>query len=78
MKVKLFKDDAGETHTKEGNLWSVDIANVLRPLVVKADENGVSIRDLTMMVIDEITLLSAEKRILLGIEERKKARENVS
>lgn len=77
MKVKLFKDDAGETLTEEGNLWSVDVYEALRPLVVKAVKNGVSLRDLTMMVLDEITVLSAENRIRLGIEDRKNARETL-
>lgn len=77
MSKRLFNDNGGETLTPEGHLWSVDVAAALRPLMAKAVAEGVSIRDLTTVVMDEITVLTAENLIRKGIEERRKNRNQV-
>lgn len=77
MSKRLFNDNGGETLTPEGHFWSVDVAAVLRPLMAKAAAEGVSIRDLTTVVMDEITVLTAENLIRKGIEERRKNRNPV-
>ncbi len=77
MSKRLFNDNGGETLTPEGHLWSVDVAAALRPLMAKAVSAGVSIRDLTAVVVDEITVLTAENLIRKGIEERRKNRNPV-
>lgn len=77
MSKRLFNDNGGETLTPEGHIWSVDVAAALRPLMAKAVAEGVSIRDLTTVVVDEITVLTAENLLRKGIEERRKNRNPV-
>lgn len=77
MSKRLFNDNGGETLTPEGHLWSIDVAAALRPLMVKAVKEGVSIREFTAVVIDEITVLTAENLIRKGIDERKKKRDEL-
>lgn len=75
MNKRLFSDNGGETLTADGHVWSKTVESVLHPLMTKALAEGISIRDLTFMVVDEIATLSAEVLIRKGIEMRKKHRE---
>lgn len=77
MNKRLFNDNGGETLTPEGNIWSVDVAAALHPLMTKAVADGISLRDLTAVVMDEIVLLTAENLIRKGIEEYKKNRKAI-
>ena len=70
MNKRLFNDNVGETLTIDGHIWSENVASILRPLMMKAVRESVSIRDLTTVVIDEISVLAAENLIRKGIEER--------
>ncbi len=70
MNGRLFKDNGCETLTDEGESWSELTSSYLRALVDKALQEGISLRDLTTVVIDEITVLTAENRIRKGIKER--------
>jgi hypothetical protein len=76
MNIRLFNNDGGEMLTSTGNEdWASDVHNCIKKLVDRAVENGVSLRDLTSLVLDEITCLTAEARVLKGIRERRAARE---
>lgn len=70
MNKRLFNDNGGETLTPDGHIWRGRVAAVLRPLINKAVNEGVSIRDLTAVVVDEITVVAAENLIRGGIKER--------
>lgn len=72
MNKRLFNDNAGETLTPDGQRWSATVETILHPLMKKAVEEGISIRDLTTVVMDEIAVLTAESLIRKGIKERSK------
>ena len=72
MNKRLFNDNGGETLTPDGHIWREKVSAALRPLMTAATREGVSIRDLTTVVMDEITVLTAENLLRKGMEERKK------
>lgn len=75
MSVKLFNDDAGETLTEAGGVWAKDIGEILKPLMQKATKENICLRDLTTLVVEEISLVAAETRLINGINFRKAQRE---
>jgi hypothetical protein len=67
MNKKLFNDNGGETPTIEGSLWSEMVIDALQPIVQRAVTEGVSLRDLSTVVITEIMNFTAEERLRRGI-----------
>lgn len=74
MNARLFNDNGCETPNDAGRLWQEDIANTIRLMVQEAVANGVSLRDLQTLVIEEISVTCAEERLRKGIKERAEQR----
>lgn len=76
MNVRLFNDNGCETLNNDGNVFADLVHDALKPLVSKAVKDGVSLRDLTTVVFEEISVLNAEWRIRKGIAEREAIRKS--
>jgi hypothetical protein len=63
MNTRLYKDDSIESLTDEGKVWSELVRNHIETLVGKAVIEGVSLRDLTTVVCEEIAMSAIERRI---------------
>lgn len=61
--IRLYNDNPGETLNVWGHSWAIKVRSAMRDLIKQADAENVSVRDLTTMVVDEITLCSSESRI---------------
>jgi len=70
MNARLFNDNGCETPNKVGRMWQDDISNTIRSMVTEAVRDGISLRDLQTLVIDEISVTCAEERLRKGMKER--------
>jgi len=70
MNVRLFNDNGCETLNEAGWKWQKDIFDTIRLMVKEAVEDGISLRDLQTLVIDEISVTCAEERLRKGMKER--------
>ena len=69
---RLFSDNASEKMTELGEEWGKDIRDTLLLMVEEANAEGISLRDLTTLVIEEMILLAAETRLGNGIKDHGK------
>lgn len=55
--IRLFNDDGCESLTPEAEMLSNEICDILRPVVNKAVDNNISLRDLNLVITAETQYL---------------------
>lgn len=71
MNVRLFNDNGCETPTPKGEEWIDFIRINLTPIVEKAVQDGLALRDVQTLVNEEISFACAHARLRRGIKELK-------
>lgn len=69
--TRLF-DDKWDNYTEVGNTYALLANQALRPIVKRAADEGVSLRDLHYILTTEVTSLAAELTIRRNMETRQK------
>jgi len=69
MNVQLFNDNGCETPNEIGIHWAILIGDTVNPLIEKALEDNISLRDLSFMVSEHVSIRCAEERLRKGINE---------
>lgn len=70
--IRLFNENGCETPTD--TIWGKVVYEALNPLVKEAVEAGLSLRDLQTLVVEEISLLCAQERLIRGMREHRDAK----
>lgn len=78
--IRLFTEPY-ETYTQRGNELSLEVSRLFRPVVERAVEEDLSLRDLSYILSGEVNLLICEhllrRNSRLAREERERARATV-
>ena len=69
MNIKLYNDNGCETLTDKGCEISSMVRNALEPIILRAVNEGLSLRDFTSIALEEIIIVSAEMRVRRGKSE---------
>ena len=75
MNIRLFNDNAGETYTEIGNTWGDLTGNYVSALIDKAVKENISLRDLELLICEEVAVRCAEAKIRKAMAFRKAERD---
>lgn len=75
MITRMFNDNGCETPNDLGNEVGTAVREALKPLIKDAADCKMSLRDFQTIVLEEVSLLCAETRLIQGIKQRKAERE---
>lgn len=68
MSIRLFNDNGCETPTDLGHQWEELIESYLLGLYQKAEQEGISLRDVESIIISMSSTISAEQRLRRGLQ----------
>ena len=70
--IRMFNDNPGETMNAHANHFSNLLRGVLLPIIKAASAEGMSLRDLKILAMEEVSILCAEEILRNGLASRRK------
>lgn len=71
MNIRLFNDNGCETPNERGQVMCGEIYNAISPLIDACVRDGISLRDLELLIHDEVSISCSQQRLRKGLDERR-------